>query len=68
MILPAINTTNFTQLSKIPCIFAEISERILGFILDFFVFGKKIEELDLRAFPSQHPLFQQTLNSMIRKL
>jgi hypothetical protein len=55
MILPTINTTNFTELSKILCIFAEISEQFLWFILDFFAEGEKIEELD----SSQHPLFQQ---------
>jgi hypothetical protein len=59
MILPVINATNFTQLSKILCIFVEISEQLLGFILYFFAFGEKIEELELRASPSQHPLFQQ---------
>jgi hypothetical protein len=36
MILQAINTKNFTQLSKILCIFIEISEQTLQFILDFF--------------------------------
>jgi hypothetical protein len=59
MILLAISATNYTQLSKILCIFVEISEQILKFILDFFAFGEKIEELDSRASPSQHPLFQQ---------
>jgi hypothetical protein len=36
----------------------KISEQILQFILDFFAFGEKIEELNPRASPSQHPLFQ----------
>jgi hypothetical protein len=49
MILLVINTTNFTQLSKILCIFAEILEHLLRFILDFSAFGEKIEELDSRA-------------------
>jgi hypothetical protein len=59
MILLVINATNFTKSSKTLCIFVEISERILQFILDFFAFGEKIGELDLRVSPSQHPLFQQ---------
>jgi hypothetical protein len=59
MILLVINATNFTQLSKILCIFVEISEQILQFILDFFAFGEKIEGLGSMASPSQHPLFQQ---------
>jgi hypothetical protein len=59
MISLMINATNFTELSKILCIFVEISERILHFILDFFSFGKKIEELDPRVYLSQRPLFQQ---------
>jgi hypothetical protein len=59
MILLMINATNFTELSKILCIFVEISEKPLKFILYFFAFGEKIEELDSRASPSQHPLFQQ---------
>jgi hypothetical protein len=58
MILLAISATSFTQLTKILCIFVEISEQILQFILDFFAFGEKIEELELRTLPSQHPLFQ----------
>jgi hypothetical protein len=59
MILLAISATNFTELSKIPYIFAEISEQILKFIFDFFAFGGRVEELELKALPSQHPLFQQ---------
>jgi hypothetical protein len=58
MILLAISATNCTQLSKILCIFVGLLERILQFILDFFAFGKEIEELELRTLPSQHPLFQ----------
>jgi hypothetical protein len=58
MILPAINAKNFTQSSKILCIFAELLERNQRFILDFFTFGEKIEELGSRALPLQHPLFQ----------
>jgi hypothetical protein len=52
MILLIISATNFTQLTKILCIFVEISEQLLQFILDFFAFGEKIEELELRALPS----------------
>jgi hypothetical protein len=59
MILLAISASYFTELSKILCIFVDLLERILQFILDFFAFGEKIEELDSRASPSQHPLFQQ---------
>jgi hypothetical protein len=59
MILLMISATNFTELSKILCIFVQISEQILQFILDFFAFGEKIEELNPRALPSQHPLFQK---------
>jgi hypothetical protein len=58
MILLAINATNFTKSSKTLCIFVEISEQILHFILYFFTFGEKIEELELRALPSQPTLFQ----------
>jgi hypothetical protein len=58
MILLVISASYFTQLTKILCIFVEISEQLLQFILDFFAFGEKIEELDPRASPSQHPLFQ----------
>jgi hypothetical protein len=66
MILLAISATNFTELSKIRCIFVEISERILQFILDFFAFGEKIEELDSRASPSQHLFFQQIKSGLGR--
>jgi hypothetical protein len=52
MILVVVNATNFTELSKILCIFVEILEQISHFILDFFAFGEKIEELELRASPS----------------
>jgi hypothetical protein len=41
MILLAINATDFTELSKILCIFVEISEQILQFILDFFCRRRK---------------------------
>jgi hypothetical protein len=58
MILLVTSATDFTQLTKILCIFVEFSEHFLQFILDFFAFGKKIEELDSRTSPSQHPLFQ----------
>jgi hypothetical protein len=41
MILLVINATNFTQIPKILCIFAEISEQILQLIFDFFTKGEK---------------------------
>jgi hypothetical protein len=54
MIPLVINATNFTQLSKTLCIFVEISEQLLQFILVFFfTVGKK----RLKNF------FQQGLNN-----
>jgi hypothetical protein len=43
---------NFIQLAKILCIFVEISEQILEFILHFFAKGEKMEGLNPRASPS----------------
>jgi hypothetical protein len=53
-----INAYSLIKNTKISYIFAEISEQILQFILYVFSFGEKIEELNLRVSPSQHPLFQ----------
>jgi hypothetical protein len=41
MILLAITATNFTELSKILCIFVEILEQLLQFTLYFFRLRRK---------------------------